>query len=857
MNCFSTIRYLTSPHYLQLAARFPELASEILVQPLSADPDKNGLHNLYEASRTNGATPIVNPPPIAFAVPAHTADYPNWAIAPDAVQPPPRKHRRNKRNKRANLDFEAEKSGGNNENKHHAQRRGDSHGPQKDRKGSARSSDYEGPNRSRDCNAPVSTGYGPAERTTCQYQHTQSQSNSDRREQPPHLSAATVQSDSNSLIVYSPFNESERSADGWQPAHSSWVSGGRVHMVSHQTNTDPEKQTQNVFKCPPSRSLSNHHDRPPNIPATRVLPLTNWLDASAATVDDSRRPDDPGVATREGNSSRSNSHEMDRLGVTPSPVSSQNNSLDATKDATEQYIKMRKQQVADLKVAAYRYLGSQSDLHQDPKYSLSGGRDPKVHADYLERQKPENLSLPAEIASSVQGPAPETVLHGDKHENPSSGDEDTRSQNDSDGGKVLPEWRRRCGGRSSSPKYVPPPVALSRRVSPVPLSSAGGNAMLGLVDSDASKSDRPPSREDYPFRDIHLRTNNVDSVTPLTSEKTADVKCATFDTVLDVRPPTQSGVAALAASRASKIFKGGSADEINEAVGIDSTTENIPVEFNYSMQSDATGWLVSAPNKPTQNVFSPSHSLLKSKLNPRETTLDPVNGGSAPSQWISDIHDAASEDREGTTPPFELHLQSTTVNWFAGHGSFTVDSSLGASQTSGKAGMKQEQQRDRFSRDSGVRHDHPTDSAFAGRENSAAVLFSQFVDTRRRRQSQPPTDCEGFGTAPGGNMETVPFTSISQDAPEWPPTGIELKEQHVDPYNELMGRKRKGEYLGGESGKRDVDGSERQKSMPQRSTSYGMKQFVLPPHDEALIGRSGGRRVSEGTKRIVSTSGWV
>ncbi|KAJ7129412.1 hypothetical protein C8R44DRAFT_77303 [Mycena epipterygia] len=73
--------------------------------------------------------------------------------------------------------------------------------------------------------------------------------------------------------------------------------------------------------------------------------------------------------------------------------------------------------------------------------------------------------------------------------------------------------------------------------------------------------------------------------------------------VLDVRAPSQSNIAALAASHASDNHRG------PEKTGGRNQEEELPAEFNYFMHSETVDWTSSGPTKATQNSFSPSQNL--------------------------------------------------------------------------------------------------------------------------------------------------------------------------------------------------------------------------------------------------------
>ncbi|KAJ7094535.1 hypothetical protein B0H15DRAFT_829948 [Mycena belliarum] len=117
----------------------------------------------------------------------------------------------------------------------------------------------------------------------------------------------------------------------------------------------------------------------------------------------------------------------------------------------------------------------------------------------------------------------------------------------------------------------------------------------------------PPSTargENSPFRD---------RVTENETRNGRFVEEARFSAnVLDVRVPSQSSVAALAASRAGEMYDGDGHENAQSG-----NRENDPAaEFDYFLHSNTVDWTSPGPAKPAQNSFSPSQSLAqRSRVN--------------------------------------------------------------------------------------------------------------------------------------------------------------------------------------------------------------------------------------------------
>ncbi|KAJ7368557.1 hypothetical protein DFH08DRAFT_982728 [Mycena albidolilacea] len=122
-----------------------------------------------------------------------------------------------------------------------------------------------------------------------------------------------------------------------------------------------------------------------------------------------------------------------------------------------------------------------------------------------------------------------------------------------------------------------------------------------------------------PFRD---RVN--DNQTPNRSSNEGSFSA----NLLDVRAPSQANVAALAASRAN---------------AHSAAPTELPVEFNYFLHSETVDWMSSGPTNPSQNSFSPSQNLVTPtrELTPTSRTPEqsPAREISAPSPRGTDYFD--------------------------------------------------------------------------------------------------------------------------------------------------------------------------------------------------------------------------
>ncbi|KAJ7653489.1 hypothetical protein B0H17DRAFT_1186337 [Mycena rosella] len=152
----------------------------------------------------------------------------------------------------------------------------------------------------------------------------------------------------------------------------------------------------------------------------------------------------------------------------------------------------------------------------------------------------------------------------------------------------------------------------------------------------------PPKRETpstirgggSPFRD---RMNDN------TNQNDRSVNEAPFSAnVLDVRAPSQSNVAALAASRAGEMY-----DRRPDNNRSRNQEDELPAEFNYFMHSETVDWTSSGPTKASQNSFSPSQNLATQTPPIRETSATI----SAPTPRPTDYFDYSQQAADNFNTP--------------------------------------------------------------------------------------------------------------------------------------------------------------------------------------------------------------
>ncbi|KAJ6628950.1 hypothetical protein B0H10DRAFT_1940294 [Mycena sp. CBHHK59/15] len=155
-----------------------------------------------------------------------------------------------------------------------------------------------------------------------------------------------------------------------------------------------------------------------------------------------------------------------------------------------------------------------------------------------------------------------------------------------------------------------------------------------------------------PFRD-RMNDVNPHSTSVYQNDRSTDDHFSA--NVLDVRaPPSQAGVADLAASRAREIHNDRRDPERTRSSNQES--DSLPVEFNYFLHSDTIDWTRSGPTKATQNSFSPSQNLSSPACTPtgeRSTSISaPV-----PRPAGSFNYQQGTQERGG----FEPHASKTEM----------------------------------------------------------------------------------------------------------------------------------------------------------------------------------------------------
>ncbi|KAJ6538563.1 hypothetical protein DFH09DRAFT_1177233 [Mycena vulgaris] len=106
--------------------------------------------------------------------------------------------------------------------------------------------------------------------------------------------------------------------------------------------------------------------------------------------------------------------------------------------------------------------------------------------------------------------------------------------------------------------------------------------------------------------------------------------------VLDVRAPSQSSVAALAASHAGEMYDRRGPENTRSG----NQEEELPAEFNYFLHSETVDWTSSGPTKATQNSFSPSQNLASVATPPARGRSPPIIAPiSAPAPRPTDYFD--------------------------------------------------------------------------------------------------------------------------------------------------------------------------------------------------------------------------
>ncbi|KAJ7904762.1 hypothetical protein B0H14DRAFT_2664282 [Mycena olivaceomarginata] len=158
--------------------------------------------------------------------------------------------------------------------------------------------------------------------------------------------------------------------------------------------------------------------------------------------------------------------------------------------------------------------------------------------------------------------------------------------------------------------------------------TSGGDENQNYDQQQSQKQLEPEKKREAPFSirggPSPFRDRVNDNQTPNRSSNEGSFSA----NLLDVRGPSQASVAALAASRAN---------------AHSAAPNELPVEFNYFLHSETVDWMSSGPTNPSQNSFSPSQNLVTPtrELTPTSRTPErfPAREISAPSPRGTDYFD--------------------------------------------------------------------------------------------------------------------------------------------------------------------------------------------------------------------------
>ncbi|KAJ7498674.1 hypothetical protein FB451DRAFT_1548490 [Mycena latifolia] len=258
--------------------------------------------------------------------------------------------------------------------------------------------------------------------------------------------------------------------------------------------------------------------------------------------------------------------------------------------------------------------------------------------------------------------------------------------------------------------------------------------------------------------------------------------------VLDVRAPSQSNVAALAASHAGEMYDRRGPENTRSS----NQEDELPVEFNYFMHSETVDWTSPGPTKPTQNSFSPSQNL----GTPPTRTINI----SAPAPRATDYFDYNQQPSDSFDRPAaredNFKAEVPDSNSFV----------LGSMKTD--------------------RYESYADEGFKGRERST----SQWGPSDRERDDGGrgrgrDSASPGYGGSPayGRGRRGDDYDNGSPYASRGKPLPSQGEQ-----YNNSRG----GYDNNSRGGNGSMGPMPPKYSGPPRRTSYGAVNFVLPPLDE-------------------------